>query len=241
MISKLKLGWFSTSKGKTSIKIFKNIYTAIKNKELNIELKFVFINRALGESDNSDKFIRYVLNKKISLVTFSSKRYLPKLRQENINTWRKKYYEEVYKLIKDFDVDIILLAGYMLILSEDMCKKMKFINLHPALPWGPKGKWDEVIKEIIFKKYSEHGVMIHLVTKEIDRGPVLCYTKFNIKKFDFNKIREKGLKYEIPLIKKTLELLETKKLFIKGQKIFFKSKLLNNGYEINPKILEKKV
>jgi phosphoribosylglycinamide formyltransferase-1 len=235
--NKLNLGWFATSRGKTSLKIFKYIYSAITKKELNIDLKFVFINRELGENENSDKFIEYVLKKNVCLITFSSKKFLPSLREKNLSLWRKKYDTEVYKLIKHFDVDIILLAGYMLILDKTLCEKRVFINLHPALPNGPKGKWDEVINQIIKEKHKQHGVMIHLVTKELDRGPVITYVKFPIKKYDFKKIRAEGVKYELPLIKHTLKLLSEKKIVIKDGKIYFKTRLLSDGYEIEPKKL----
>ncbi|MFQ3676138.1 MAG: formyltransferase family protein [Endomicrobiia bacterium] len=245
--NKLKLGWFSTSRGGTSLKIFKYIQNLIEKNELNVEIKFVFINRDLGEGENSDKFIRYILKKRIPLITFSSKKYLPVLKQKNISLWRKKFDSEVYKLIKDFDVEIILLAGYMLILDKNLCEKRLFINLHPALPWGPKGKWDEVINQIILEKQKEHGVMIHLVTKDLDRGPVVTYVRYPIKKYDFKKIRAEGVKYELPLIRETLKLLSEDKLKIKNncckdkknidKNVYFKNKLLYNGYEINIKNL----
>jgi hypothetical protein len=62
--NKLKLGWFTTSRGKTSLKIFKYIYSAIENKELNIELKFVFVKAS------KVKLIRSpILTKLVSVLT----------------------------------------------------------------------------------------------------------------------------------------------------------------------------
>jgi phosphoribosylglycinamide formyltransferase-1 len=230
--SKLKLGWFATSRGTTSLKIFNYIYDAIKSGELNACIKFVFINRELGEAENSDKFINTIESYKIPLYSLSSLKFMPDLRKTNLERWREEFDKKVYDMIKNFDVEIIMLAGYMLILSEFLCKKFNFINLHPALPWGPKGTWQEVINEVIKEKHKEHGVMIHLVTEDLDRGPVLTYCKFEIKEYDFDKIRAEGVKYELPLVKETLKLLANRELKIVDRKIFYKDKFLENGLEV---------
>jgi phosphoribosylglycinamide formyltransferase-1 len=234
--SKLKLGWFATSRGTTSLKIFNYIYDAIKSGELNAEIKFVFINRELGEAENSDKFINTIESYKIPLYSLSSLKFIPDLRKTNLEKWREEFDKKVYDMIKNFDVEIIMLAGYMLILSGFLCKKFNFINLHPALPWGPKGTWQEVINEIIKEKHKEHGVMIHLVTENLDRGPVLTYCKFEIKEYDFDKIRAEGVKYELPLVKETLKLLANRELKIVDRKIFYKDKFLKNGLEVKLKL-----
>ena len=231
-MKKLQLGWFATSRGITSLKIFNYIYDAIKTNELNAEIKFVFINRELGEAENSDKFTNTIQSYNIPLVSFSSSKFMPELRKTNIEEWRTLFDKEVYERIKNFDVDIVMLAGYMLILSKFLCNKFIFINLHPALPWGPKGTWQEVINQIINEKHKEHGVMIHIVTEDLDRGPVLTYCKFTIKEYDFDKIRQEGVQYELPLIKKTLQLLSEEKLKIVGKKIFYNGQLLLQGLEI---------
>ncbi len=234
--SKLKLGWFATSRGTTSLKIFNYIYDAIKSGELNADIKFVFINRELGEAENSDKFINTIESYKIPLYSLSSLKFIPDLRKTNLEKWREEFDKKVYDMIKNFDVEIIMLAGYMLILSGFLCKKFNFINLHPALPWGPKGTWQEVINEIIKEKHKEHGVMIHLVTEDLDRGPVLTYCKFEIKEYDFDKIRAEGVKYELPLVKETLKLLADRELKIVDRKIFYKDKFLENGLEVKLKL-----
>ncbi|MFN3550898.1 MAG: phosphoribosylglycinamide formyltransferase [Endomicrobiia bacterium] len=237
MSKKLSLGWFATSRGSTSLKIFNYIYDSINSGELNAEIKFVFINRELKEQENSDIFIKTVSSYKIPIFSFSSLKFLPELKKSNIELWRNEFDKKVYEMIKNFKVDIVMLAGYMLVLSKFLCEKFNFINLHPALPWGPKGTWQEVINKIIEEKHKYHGVMTHIVTEELDRGPVLTYCKFEIKEYHFDKIRQEGVKYELPLVKKTLKLLADKKLEIINRKVFYNKKLLENGLEITEKEL----
>lgn len=232
MQRKLSLGWFATSRGTTSLKIFNYIYDAIQTKELNAEINFVFINREIGEGENSDRFINVIKSYNIPIFCFSSLKFEPELRKKDVETWRTEFDKKVYEFIKDFQPDIIMLAGYMLILSEFLCKKFTFINLHPALPWGPKGTWQEVINKIIEEKHKEHGVMIHIVTEDLDRGPVLTYCRFEIQEYDFNKIRQQGVQYELPLVKKTLQLLANETIKIIDRKPFYKGNELTKGYEI---------
>ncbi|MEN3013886.1 MAG: formyltransferase family protein [Endomicrobiia bacterium] len=238
MNTKLPIGWFATSRGTTSLKIFNYIYEDIKSNKLPLEIKFVFINREPGEAENSDRFITTINSYNIPLFSLSSLKFKPELKLNNIEKWREEFDYKVYELIKDFNVEIILLAGYMLILSEFLCKKFNFINLHPALPWGPKGTWQEVIEKIIKEQHKEHGVMIHIVTEDLDRGPVLTYCRFKIEEYDFNKIRQQGIKYELPLVKKTLYLFGEKKLSIHNRIPIFEGRILKEGLEIKTEELE---
>jgi len=73
--------------------------------------------------------------------------------------------------------DLCVLAGYMLIVGPEMCTRFNMINLHPAAPGGPTGTWQDVIWQLIKQRARETGVMMHLVTPELDRGPVVSYCR----------------------------------------------------------------
>ena len=74
-----------------------------------------------------------------------------------------------------FQPDICVLAGYMLIVGGAMCRRYPLLNLHPALPDGPTGTWQEVVWRLIETKATQTGAMIHLATEEVDRGPLISY------------------------------------------------------------------
>jgi hypothetical protein len=63
----------------------------------------------------------------------------------------------------------------MLILGGTMCTRYPFLNLHPALPDGPIGTWQQVIWQLIQNRASQTGTMVHLATEAVDRGPVVSY------------------------------------------------------------------
>jgi len=151
---------------------------------------------------------------------------------EDSENWRLKYDREVSKGIESFAPDICVLAGYMLIIGEELCRKYNMINLHPAPPGGPTGTWQEVMWTLIESKAEKAGAMMHLVTPELDRGPAVSYCVFPLKgkPFDsywekddkealFRLIRQHELARELPLIISTLRALSRGMVRIKDAKV----------------------
>jgi folate-dependent phosphoribosylglycinamide formyltransferase PurN len=149
----------------------------------------------------------------------------------------------------------------MLIVSQEMCQRYNMINLHPAAPGGPKGTWQEVIRQLIDSKAQETGVMMHLVTPELDMGPPVTYCTFPIrgKPFDkywekieklpltsakkhneeeplFKLIRKHGLAREFPLIISTLKAFSQGKVKIMAGKIVDAEGKPINGYNLSNEI-----
>jgi len=201
------------------------------------EIVFVFCSREPGESEESDAFLRQVDDYHIPLVCFSYQRF--KSRKDTsiasqggtLPWWRLEYDREVMNRLQGFHPDLCVLAGYMLIVGKEMCQRYNMINLHPAAPSGPTGTWQEVIWQLIEANAKQTGVMMHLVTPELDKGPPVTYCTFPIrgKQFDkywdeikghpleaikreqgensrlFRLIRQHGLAREFPLIISTLK------------------------------------
>ena len=88
---------------------------------------------------------------------------------------RPDYDRLVLGDLEGYRPDICVLAGYMLIVSGEMCRRFSLLNLHPALPDGPIGTWQSVTWELIRQRSTRTGAMIHLATEELDRGPVVSY------------------------------------------------------------------
>lgn len=216
-----KIGWFSTGRDRAAIDLLKVVKSEIERGRIRAEIVFCFCNRELGESAQSDLFLEEVKKQGILPIMFSSTKFEPELRKTNIEEWRKRFDRKIMftlnclkRVDQRFEVDLIVLAGYMLVVGPELCQVYKMINLHPALPGGPKGTWQEVIWQLIKNREKESGVMIHLVTPELDAGPPITFCKYKIKEYDFDKIRQQGLKREFPLIVETLKLLASGKLKI---------------------------
>ena len=174
----LKIGWFSTGNGEGSLGFVKYFLEYIKKNNLDISLEYVFVNREYGEQQGSDNFIDYLKVNKINTITLSSKNFKKKNLNKPFFKYRREYDLEVKNLISSYDTDLIVMAGYMLILSDILCNEFRFINLHPALPKGPKGTWVDVIKYLISNNITESGLNAHVVTNKLDSGKSIGYCNF---------------------------------------------------------------
>ncbi|MGO0122255.1 phosphoribosylglycinamide formyltransferase [Desulfothermobacter acidiphilus] len=174
----LRIGWFSTGRDKAARQLLQLVCEGIEKKELDLKIAFVFCNREEGESPESDAFLRLVRSFGLPLVTLSSRRFAPAKWQSDREAWREAYHEAVWEKIKDFPVAFSFLAGYMLVVGSRMCQRHRMLNLHPALPGGPKGTWQEVVWALMVTRAREAGAMIHLVTPELDAGPAVTYCRF---------------------------------------------------------------
>ena len=182
-----KIGWFSTGRGPGSRNL---LTTALKNIDdgiINARISFVFCSREQGEAEGSDLYLKTVKDHGLDLISFSSRTFKPEMRKkgkerpEIMRQWRIEYDREIMSRLQRYQSDINVLAGYMLIVGEEICEKHNMINLHPAAPDGPAGTWPEVIWELMEKRASQSGVMIHLVTKELDKGPPITFCTFPIR------------------------------------------------------------
>ncbi len=82
--------------------------------------------------------------------------------------------------LKKHKVDLILLIGFMRILSAEFCQEWagKVLNVHPSLlPKYAGGMDTNVHEEVLANREAETGCTIHLVTAEVDRGPIIIQKK----------------------------------------------------------------
>lgn len=254
-----QIGWFSTGRDQAAIDLFDTIYRAIKDGIIKAEIAFVFSNRVRGEAEESDRFFDVVEGYGIPLIHFSSKNFQPfdgVYPEQSRGTQDKPFDRiafdrEVMKRLASFHPDLVVLAGYMLIVGEEMCQKYKMINLHPALPGGPVGTWQEVILKLIKEDASKTGAMMHLVTPILDKGPPISYYSFSLKggKFDalwqvedkgrlFDEIRSEGVRRELPLIFFTIKEFADGTLTIDGETVYANGKPLKVGYDLTREIEE---
>ena len=92
---------------------------------------------------------------------------------------REKYDADLAKLASSFQPDLIILAGWMRLLSMAFLSHfpMRVINLHPALPGTFPGTHaiERAFKAYQAGEISETGVMVHFVPDEgVDDGPLIA-------------------------------------------------------------------
>ncbi len=237
-----RFGIFSTFRDDAALDLFRSIFEACATGFIKGTMAFVFCNREVGESAATDRYLAQVKQAGIPTAQFSSKQFKPDERREArgdprlMKRWRIDYDRAgPGPVLDEYRPDLVVLAGYMLILGDEMCRKWRMINLHPALPWGPKGAWEDVVWELIRKDDRETGAMIHLVTEDLDRGPPISYYGVSLESLQsmwtdwhrrlgneqldeirkteyrtnelFRAIRERQLPGEVPLLLLTLKYI----------------------------------
>ena len=180
----LRIGWFSTGRGPGSQGLLRFVQDRILQGRLDAGIQFVFSNRARGEAEGSDQFFRLVRDYGLPLFTLSSAEFR-RSRKGPFARHREEYDAQVMDLLRDCQPDICVLAGYMLIAGSALCRKYSLLNLHPALPQGPIGTWQEVIWKLMEERATHTGAMMHLATEEVDRGPVVSHCTVPIVGGDF--------------------------------------------------------
>ncbi|WP_339387787.1 phosphoribosylglycinamide formyltransferase [Vibrio caribbeanicus] len=93
---------------------------------------------------------------------------------------RDAFDSELMKQIDEYSPDIIVLAGYMRILSADFVRHYmgRMINLHPSLL--PKYPGLNTYQRAIHAGDEEHGTSVHFVTEQLDGGPVVLQARVPI-------------------------------------------------------------
>jgi phosphoribosylglycinamide formyltransferase-1 len=96
------------------------------------------------------------------------------------NRTREDFDSEMTMILKEYKVELILLIGFMRILSSDFCNEWsgKILNVHPSLlPKYAGGMDTNVHEEVLKNNDKETGCTIHLVTNEVDEGPIIIQKK----------------------------------------------------------------
>jgi phosphoribosylglycinamide formyltransferase-1 len=78
-------------------------------------------------------------------------------------------------------VEVIVLAGFMRVLSPEFAEKYagRLINIHPALL--PKHRGLHTHRRVLEERDAEHGASVHYVTAELDGGPVVLQSRLKVR------------------------------------------------------------
>ncbi|WP_448375107.1 phosphoribosylglycinamide formyltransferase [Fervidobacterium sp.] len=93
----------------------------------------------------------------------------------------KPWYENFEHLIEDINPDLIVLAGFMRIIPENLTQKyfLKIVNIHPSLLPSFPGK--DAIKQAYEYGVKVTGITIHFVDAGIDTGPIIFQKSLEVK------------------------------------------------------------
>lgn len=148
---------------------------------------------------------------------------LERAKKHNIKAIVEKNEDEVIKLLKIEKVDLIVLAGYLKIMSSNFVKtfRNKIINIHPSLipafcGEGYYGK--RVHKAVIDYGAKLSGATVHFVDEGADTGPIIIQESVEVKYDDTPEtLASRVLDVEHKILKKSVKLYCENKLTVNGR------------------------
>ncbi len=119
---------------------------------------------------------------------------------------------QIIRELRKHDIDLIVLAGYLVKIKKKMIEKFTIINIHPSLlpKYGGKGFYGMNIHRAVFdNKDTISGVTVHYVNENLDEGDVILQKKVDISKcMSAEEISREVLKVEHQTLKEVIKNLE---------------------------------
>ena len=120
---------------------------------------------------------------------------------KKIFTDRKAREQEILRLLGEYGAQLIVLAGFMTVLSEDFVKKYEnaIINVHPALipSFCGEGMYGLHVHEAVLARgVKVTGATVHYVTEVCDGGPIIAQKAVAVKEGDTPEILQKRVMRE---------------------------------------------
>ena len=131
------------------------------------------------------------LKAKINLVVSDNKDAyaLERAKKSNIPTYviKNKTSEdidvELSNLLKNYDIDLIVLVGYLKLIGKRLIDNYTIINTHPSLlpKFGGKGMYGmNVHRAVVEAKEKYSGPTVHFVNSNYDEGNIIAQTKLEL-------------------------------------------------------------
>ncbi len=161
---KLNIAVLASGEG-TNFQVLIDLY---KNKKLDIDLKLLISNK-----ENAG-CIQRAIKSEIPYFLFLENEY------EN----KEKFEADIIKMLNEYNVELIVMAGWMKIASENFVNNFKnrIINIHPSLLPSFKGK--NPIEDALKNNSLITGCSVHFVDREVDNGKLIIQAALSIKADD---------------------------------------------------------
>lgn len=139
-----------------------------------------------------------------------------------------EFDKKFLSLLKQYNIDLIILAGYMKMLSTSIVQKYKnkILNIHPALlpKFGGKGMFGiNVHAEVLRSGENVTGATVHFVDEIYDNGAVILQKEVKVKSGDTPVLLQKRvLRAEHKLYPEAIKLFEDKRISVRNNKVTIK-------------------
>lgn len=150
---------------------------------------------------------------------------------------REDYDRALQMLIDEEKPELVVLAGFMRILSEGFVNHYqdKLINIHPSLL--PKFRGLNTHQRAIDEGEKEHGATVHFVTPELDSGPLVVQAKVPVMPDDTREsLKARVLEKEHIIYPLVLRWIAESRLTVKNHQLTFDSHPINQPLQYSPEL-----
>jgi phosphoribosylglycinamide formyltransferase-1 len=186
---------------------FKAIATEVNRGKINAVLDVVI-------SDNPDAAgLKYAHKQEIEYVVFKKKK----------DQSRSDYFVEISEFLKRRKIDLIVLAGFMKVLSSNIIEEYRhrILNIHPALLPSFPGVHAQKQALEYGVKYS--GCTVHFIDEGIDSGPIILQEVVPVFEDDTeDTLSARILEKEHTIYPNAVKLFCENRLIIEGRRVFIK-------------------
>ncbi len=137
----------------------------------------------------------------------------------------RQYDEEMVKILKKYNVDLVILAGFIRVLSPHFVKAFpnRIMNIHPSLipSFCGKGFYGKKVHEqVINYGVKITGATVHFVDEGTDTGPIILQKAVQVEDDDTPEtLASKVLKEEHKIYPEAIKLFAQGRLMIKGRRV----------------------
>lgn len=148
---------------------------------------------------------------------------------------REGFEKELIKTLEVYNTELIVLAGFMRVLSNSFIDEYQdnILNIHPSLL--PKFSGLHTHQRVLEAGETEHGCSVHFVTADLDQGPLIIQAKVPVNNSDDpDSLAKRVLEKEHIIYPLAIKWLSQKKLSSKNGDVFFENKLLDKPIYLAP-------
>ena len=132
---------------------------------------------------------------------------------------REEFEQTIINVLDKYEPNLVVLAGFMRILSELFVNKYKnkLINIHPSLL--PKYKGLDTHRKVLENQDDYHGVTVHFVDNTLDGGPILAQRRTLVETQDIKELEEKIHELEHKIYPEVIKDIAQKQIYVLNGKV----------------------
>jgi phosphoribosylglycinamide formyltransferase-1 len=136
---------------------------------------------------------------------------------------RKTYDRELVRILRDYRVDLVVLAGFMRVLTDEFLQEFpgRVMNIHPALLPSFPGLGVRLKAIEYGVRFS--GCTVHFVDAGVDTGPIIIQAAVPVYPDDTEEeLKDRILALEHKIYPKAIQLFAQGRLTVSGRKVFIR-------------------